>query len=110
VHDGAAIWESAAITIYHGELFGVKTKVYPKLGPKRREAMQWIVWTNTTFTEAAYCLAHSLAHGREGGVESTPLSEPPVEDRGQNLTDKAKNDISGHLGVLQRGLVQKNLS
>ena len=42
VHDGVSIWESAAITMYLGETFGVagssdyrKQSLYPALGPKR---------------------------------------------------------------------------
>ena len=46
VHDGTPIWESAAITIYLGEAFGVEKNVWPKLGPERGQAMQWVVWTN----------------------------------------------------------------
>ncbi|KAI9880154.1 MAG: hypothetical protein M1823_006761, partial [Watsoniomyces obsoletus] len=44
VHDGTPIWESAAITMYLGELFGVDAELYPAPGPKRGEAMKWIVW------------------------------------------------------------------
>ncbi len=33
VHDGVAIWESAAITIYLGETFGEKAKLWPAAGP-----------------------------------------------------------------------------
>ena len=54
VHDGTAIWESAAITMYLGEMFGVEKKLYPAPGPKRGEAMKWIVWTNVTMGDAVY--------------------------------------------------------
>ncbi len=52
VHDGAVIWESAAITMYLGETFGVDKGLYPAPGPKRGDAMKWIVWTNVTFGDA----------------------------------------------------------
>jgi glutathione S-transferase len=29
VHEGTAIWESSAITMYLGEVFGVEAKLYP---------------------------------------------------------------------------------
>jgi glutathione S-transferase len=48
VHDGVPIWESAAITMYLGETFGVEKGLYPAAGPKRGEAMKWIVWANVT--------------------------------------------------------------
>ena len=35
VHDGVAIWESAAIAIYLGETFGTEKKLWPAPGPKR---------------------------------------------------------------------------
>ena len=54
VHDGVAIWESAAITIYLGETFGVETKLWPAAGPKRGEAMKWVVWANVTLGERVY--------------------------------------------------------
>src|SRR5579884_2513511 len=54
VHDDMPIWESAAITMYLGELFGVEKGLYPKPGPKRGEAMKWIVWTNVTLGDAVY--------------------------------------------------------
>ncbi len=33
VHDGIAIWESAAITLYLGEIFGVAKGLYPRARP-----------------------------------------------------------------------------
>jgi glutathione S-transferase len=54
VHDGTPIWESAAITIYLGELFGTDKKLWPAAGPKRGEAMKWVVWTNVTLADAVY--------------------------------------------------------
>jgi glutathione S-transferase len=52
VHDGVPLWESAALTMYLGELFGVERGLYPAPGPKRGVAMQWIVWTNVTLGDA----------------------------------------------------------
>jgi glutathione S-transferase len=52
VHDGTVIWESAAITLYLGETFGVEKKLYPPAGAKRAEAMKWVVWTNVTLGDA----------------------------------------------------------
>lgn len=45
VHDGTPIWESAAITLYLGEIFGVANGLYPEPGPVRGEAMKWVVWS-----------------------------------------------------------------
>jgi glutathione S-transferase len=58
VHDGVAIWESAAITIYLGETFGEQLGLWPAAagltGPVRGEAMKWVVWTNVSLGEAVY--------------------------------------------------------
>jgi len=47
VHDGVPIFESAAIQIYLGETFGVDKGLFPAAGPRRGEAMKWIVWCAT---------------------------------------------------------------
>lgn len=85
VHDGTAIWESIAITIYLGEVFGVAAKLYPELGPKRGEAMKWIVWTNTVLAEAG----GRLYAGGEGA-------------------EKAKQDLAAGLAILDAGLAGKS--
>jgi glutathione S-transferase len=53
VHDGTAIWESSAITMYLGETFGVERGLYPPPGTQRGEASMWIVWCNVTLGDAA---------------------------------------------------------
>ncbi len=52
VHDGVAIFESAAIQIYLGETFGVDKGLYPEPGPRRGEALKWLVWANVSLGEA----------------------------------------------------------
>jgi glutathione S-transferase len=52
VHDGHAIFESAAIQIYLGETFGVEKGLYPAPGPARGDAMKWLVWANVSLGEA----------------------------------------------------------
>lgn len=58
VHDGVAIWESAAITIYLGETFGEAASLFPPAGPQRGEALKWIVWTNVTLATAGQKLMY----------------------------------------------------
>jgi glutathione S-transferase len=66
VHDGTAIWESSAITMYLGEVFGVDAQLYPALSPQRGEAMKWIAWANVTLAEAANRLFQSLPPEQQG--------------------------------------------
>jgi glutathione S-transferase len=84
VHDGVPIWESAAITIYLGEQFGVDKKLYPPPGPRRGEAMKWIVWTNVSLGEWA-----APGEGNPKAVET------------------ANKDIADLLGILDRALADR---
>lgn len=91
VHDGVPIWESAAITMYLGELFGVDKKLYPPPGPRRGEAMKWITWTNVTLGEAVYRRGHNGEWAAPG--EGNPKA-----------VETATKDIAELLGILDRGL------
>ena len=94
VHDGVAIWESAAITMYLGETFGVDNKLYPPPGPRRGEAMKWIAWTNVTLGEAVYRRGHN-------GEWAAPGEQNP------KAVDKANTDIAELLGILDRALADR---
>lgn len=100
VHEGTAIWESAAITMYLGEVFGVDAKLYPALGPKRGEAMKWITWGNVTLGEAGGRLFASLQPGGDGAVE-------PSSQRSAGAAEKAKRDLAACLAVLDGRLKGK---
>src|SRR5262249_821487 len=94
VHDGVPIFESAAITMYLGEVFGVERKLYPAAGPRRGEAMKWIVWANVTLGEAMYRRGHfgdwaAPGEGNPKGVE------------------KANKDLAELLGILDGALAGK---
>jgi len=80
VHEGVAIWESSAITMYLGEVFGVDKKPYPAPGTKRGEAMKWIAWSNVTLAEPASRLFASL-----------PPEEPTVYTQVECKLEKGKN-------------------
>jgi glutathione S-transferase len=92
VHDGVSIWESAAITLYLGETFGEKAKLWPAAGPKRGEAMKWVVWTNVTLGEAVY----RWARNTQGWV--------PEEERHAKTGESGMADIRKHLKVLDGAL------
>ena len=92
VHDGVAIFESAAIQLYLGELFGVAKGLYPAPGPKRGEVMKWIVWTNVTLGEAMSRL------GRNVGQWA------PEDERNAKAGATAKADIMGLLQVVENTL------
>ena len=94
IHDGVAIWESAAINIYLGETFGVEKKLYPAPGPRRGEVMKWIVWTNVTLGEAVY------RRGHNGDWAEPGLANPKA-------VDKANADIAELLGILDAALAGK---
>ena len=101
VQDGVAIWESAAITMYLGEQFGVEAGLYPPPGPHRGEAMAWIVWSNVSLAEAAGRLAAALPPGSEGAVEANSQDWVPVDERRAEKMAAAQTDLARWLRVLE---------
>lgn len=96
VHDGVAIWESVAITMYLGETFGVEKGLYPAAGPQRGEAMKWIAWTNVTLGEAVYRWARNT------------LEWAPADHRNEKAAEVAKKDMHGLLHILDEALEGKD--
>ncbi|MEZ4367936.1 MAG: glutathione S-transferase family protein [Kofleriaceae bacterium] len=92
VHDGQPLFESAALTLYLGETFGVKRGLYPAPGPTRGRAMQWVVWSNVTLTEA---VQRSL-------IASSPRS--PAERHNAAVDAWAREDLTARLDVLDGAL------
>ena len=92
VHDGTAIWESAAITIYLGETFGTEKKLYPAPGPKRGEAMKWIVWTNATLGDAV------------GRFTRNTMDWHPADQQNAKAGEAAKKEIGECLRILDESL------
>ena len=95
VHDGTPLWESAALTMYLGETFGVERGLYPPPGPRRGEAMQWIVWTNVTLGDAV------------GRFARNTMAWMPVEQRNALAGEVGKRDILECFGILDRALEGK---
>jgi glutathione S-transferase len=95
VHDGTPIFESAAITMYLGETFGVDKKLYPPPGPKRGLAMKWIVWTNVTLGEAVYRWARNTQKW------------VPDEQTNAKAAEAARADVASLLGILDAELASK---
>ena len=95
VHDGVAIFESAAIQIYLGETFGVEKGIYPAPGPKRGEVLKWIIWTNVTLGETLSRYARSSGfYGPEG-------------ERNPATAAAAKTEIEGLLAIVEAALQGK---
>jgi glutathione S-transferase len=104
VHDGTAIWESSAITMYLGELFGVEAKLYPAPGPHRGEAMKWITWSNVTLAEAAGRLFASLPPEQQGDPATNADEKGTSEQKSASAMAKAKADLADCLRILEIGL------
>jgi glutathione S-transferase len=107
VHDGTVIWESAAITMYLGEVFGVKEKLYPELSPKRGEAMKWIVWSNVTLAEAGGRMAALSPESGAGTTETKSLDWVPPEMRFEVAYEKAKADVLNCFKILEDALQEQ---
>ena len=95
VHDGVAIWESSAITMYLGETFGVAKSLWPAPGTRRGEAMKWLAWTHVTLGEAVYRWARNTQEW------------VGAEERNAKAGESAVNDIRKHLKVLDGALEGK---
>ncbi len=95
VHDGTPIFESAAITIYLGETFGVEKRLWPGPGPKRGEAMKWVVWTNVSLGEPVYRWARNTMWA-------------PEDQRNAKAAEAASADIAAMLRVLDGALEGKS--
>ena len=104
VHEGVAIWESSAITMYLGEVFGVDKKLYPIPGPKRGEAMKWIAWSNVTFAEPASRLFASLPPEMQGDAATNSQEKVVTEMKSAVAMEKAKADLADCLRILNDGL------
>lgn len=96
VHDGVVIWESAAITMYLGETFGVQKGLYPAAGPKRGEAMKWIVWTNVTLGLAV------------NGWTRNTMDWLPAEQRNAKAGEVAFEEMKKCLGMVDTALEGKD--
>ncbi len=92
VHDGTSIWESAAITLYLGEIFGVAKGLYPEPGPARGEAMKWVVWSNVTLGDAF------------GRYVRNTSDWFPAEQHNAKAAAAAESDTRGCLQILDRAL------
>lgn len=104
VHDGTAIWESSAITMYLGELFGVNANLYPAPGPQRGEAMKWIAWSNVTLAEAAGRLFASLPPEMQGDPATVADEKVTAEQKSEIAMERAKADIADCINILNIGL------
>jgi glutathione S-transferase len=104
VHEGVAIWESSAITMYLGEVFGVDKNLYPTSGPKRGEAMKWIAWSNVTFAEPASRLFASLPPEMQGDAETNSQEKVAPEMKSAVAMEKSKADLIDCLRILNGGL------
>jgi glutathione S-transferase len=96
VHDGTAIFETVAIVAYLGETFGVDKGLYPPPGPRRGEALKWIVWANVSVGEA-------LARFQRNTVDRIP-----EEQRNAKAAEVAKADVEKLLGILDGALQGKS--
>lgn len=104
VHDGTVLWESAAITLYLGETFGVDKGLYPEPGPRRGEAMKWVVWSNVNLAEAAGRYAQTLSPGEAGAVQEGSSDREASLDGDAEARDRAVKDLKAHLTIMNDAL------
>ncbi|MBF7074526.1 glutathione S-transferase family protein [Glaciecola sp. MH2013] len=108
IHEGVTITESAAITLYLGERFGVDKNLFPALGPLRAEAMTWTVWANVNLANAAGKLAAELPPDTPGAVQQGSQDFVAMELRRPADLTKAKAGITSCFNILNAGLENKD--
>lgn len=96
VHDGVVVFESAAITIYLGETFGTDKNLWPAAGPKRGEAMKWVVWANVTLGDAIYRWMRNTKDW------------VPADERNAKAGETAKKDLGECLDILDDALAGRS--
>ena len=95
VHQGVVIFESCAITMYLGEVFGVDKKLYPPPGPARGEVMKWIAWANVTLGEAVGRWLRNTSDG------------VPEDLRNAKAGQVARTDIDSSLRIMDGALASR---
>ena len=95
VQDGTPIFESAAITMYLGEQFGVARDLWPAPGVRRAEAMTWVVWTNVTLVEAF------------SRWQRNTSNQVPVEQRNAATAEVARGELAQLIRILDQRLAGK---
>lgn len=104
VDEGVAIWESSAITLYLGERDGVGAGLYPPPGPKRGEAMKWIVWASAALGVTAGRLSAVLPTGAAGAVQTGSVDFVEPELHHESELAEAKADVARQLSILDAAL------
>ncbi|MBL9007681.1 MAG: glutathione S-transferase family protein [Myxococcales bacterium] len=96
VHNGVPIFESAAIQIYLGETFGVEKGLFPAPGPRRGEAMMWIIWTNVTLGDAVMRVGRNLSEWA------------PADERNAKAGERGKTDALELLAIVDTALTGRD--
>jgi len=96
VHNGVPIFESAAIQIYLGETFGVEKGLFPAPGPRRGEAMMWIIWTNVTLGDAVMRVGRNLSEWA------------PADERNAKAGERGKTDALDLLAIVDTALTGRD--
>ncbi len=95
VHDGTPVFESAAIQIYLGETFGTDEGLYPPAGPKRGEAMAWLVWSSTELAATVVQWQGHVGH------------EVPPQDRDGAAGQAARRRLDTLIGLVEHNLAER---
>ena len=95
------------MNMYLGETFGVDLGLYPAPGPRRGEAMKWMVWANATLAVSVGRLSEAMPVGSPGAVEhgSADVKDGGNKDR---MMAAAKKHIERDLSVLNGALKDRD--
>jgi glutathione S-transferase len=96
VVDGTPIFESTAILLHLGEVYGVEKGFYPPPGLKRAETLKWIVWANVGFLDPISRWARNTAN------------YIPAEQHNAKAAEAAREDMKAAMQILENALEGKS--
>jgi glutathione S-transferase len=95
VVDGMPIFESLAQLLFLGETFGVEKGLFPKPGPERAQAFQWMAWVSVSVHDA---LVRVILNGER----------VPEELRNPKAREAAITELAGYLAILDRHVADRS--
>lgn len=92
VVDGRPLFESLAMLLYLGEVYGVDKGLFPPAGAARLEAFKWMAWSSVSLTEPIVRLFRNTA------------DRFPAEQRNAAAAEAARAEVGGLVQILEQHL------
>lgn len=109
IDDGVAIWESAAITLYLGDRYGAAAGLFPASGPRRGEAMSWVVWASNALAPTAGRVAAAAQAAEQARPKAHPQDANQIGSQtSRGGLDASKAALDRYLDILDGALAERD--